>query len=72
MKTFFASKYPIVTSYDSDGGRTIAPAGTIFTIDCISAGLFEILPIQKDPNIKHGIAVDAMMLQVGFTQQDSV
>lgn len=72
MKTFFASKYPVVTHYGKEGERFKVPTGTIFTISCISGGLFELMPIEKNPKMSVPIMIDAAMLNAGFTQQETI
>ena len=70
MKTFFVSKYPVVTHFDKDGAKVISPEGTVFTIVCINGGLFELSPIKKIPAMIAPLMVSAEMLNTGFTQQD--
>lgn len=72
MKTFFASKYPVIVGYGKDGERIKVPTETIFTIDGMVMNCFELLPIKKVPEIKAPVMVDAAMLILGFTEQDGI
>ena len=74
MKKFFTNKYPVSVGYTKDEKQVILDIGNAFTIKYMHGSFFEMELVNKQtPPIEHFmLQVDARMLELGFTEVDTV